>query len=90
MMVETRATHLDLGIRLQTEPLGNGATTTSQSSALFSSKNDYAPVLARRLGEDALRAERLLGRLLHTVSTCGRINWQHFGAPWLRARCARR
>ena len=57
------ATHLDLGVRLQAEPLGDGAITTSQSSTLFSSKNDYAPVLARRLGEDALRAEGLLGRL---------------------------
>lgn len=35
---------LDLSVRLQTEPLGNG------------------PVLARGLGEDALRAESLLGR----------------------------
>ena len=60
-----QATHLDLGVRLQAEPLGNGAAHMSQCPRSFCPSKSYqhSPVLARRLGEDALRAEGLLGRL---------------------------
>ena len=65
MGVEGLGTHLDLGVRLQAEPLGDGAITHVSihlSHPLLKSVS-YSPVLAGRLREDALRAESLLGRL---------------------------
>ena len=65
MMVETRATHLDLGVRLQAEPLGDGSTRPALSTLhpFLTPVRRYSPVLAGSLGEDALRPETLLGRL---------------------------
>lgn len=58
-------THLDLGVRLQTEPLGNGAAAYfSTFPCLHALKAcQYSPVLASGLSKDALCAESLLGRL---------------------------
>ena len=57
-------THLDLGVRLQAEPLGDGPMCTAQSDCITRlCSRRYAPVLARSLGKDALRPETLLGRL---------------------------
>ena len=58
-------THLDLGVRLQTEPLWDWPTFASRLRSCPRPKppSYISPVLAGGLGERAFRAERLLGRL---------------------------